>query len=94
CLIDGCDGDFPRKAAGEAHIKTHINVKPFECLEPGCGSSFVRKHDLKRHGKIHTGDKTFICDCDRRFARADALERHRQRGICSGAIPQSSRKRR
>jgi hypothetical protein len=42
---------------------------------------FTRNHDLNRHRKTHSLEKHFTCeDCDRKFARRDALKRHQGMG--------------
>nr|WRH23630.1 putative Microtubule-associated protein [Naematelia aurantialba] len=86
CLIEGCDRVFPRKSAVSSHVQTHLDDKPFVCHVDDCNAAFVRQHDLRRHQRIHKGDKPFPCICGKGFARGDALMRHRQRGICAGAI--------
>ena len=42
---------------------------------------------MKRHAAIHKDDRPHVCPCGSGFARHDALTRHRQRGMCSGALP-------
>ena len=52
----------------------------------------MRQHDLKRHANIHTLKVVKSCQCGKEFARADALTRHRQRGMCTGAFPDTPKK--
>lgn len=85
CLFDGCNKKFGRKENIRAHVQTHLGDRQFKCNH--CGKCFVRQHDLKRHAKIHSGDKPHKCPCGNGFARQDALTRHRQRGVCEGALP-------
>ncbi|CAD0107550.1 unnamed protein product [Aureobasidium uvarum] len=85
CLFDGCGKKFGRKENIRAHVQTHLGDRQFKCNH--CGKCFVRQHDLKRHAKIHSGDKPHKCPCGNGFARQDALTRHRQRGVCDGALP-------
>ncbi|KAI5248825.1 hypothetical protein E4T43_01003 [Aureobasidium subglaciale] len=85
CLFDGCNKKFGRKENIRAHVQTHLGDRQFRCNH--CGKCFVRQHDLKRHAKIHSGDKPHKCPCGNGFARQDALTRHRQRGVCDGALP-------
>lgn len=85
CQIEGCGRIFPRKTAIESHIQTHLEDKPFVCPVLNCNAAFVRQHDLRRHEHIHSGNKPFRCECNKGFARGDALMRHRQRGICIGS---------
>ena len=90
CLYPECERRFSRKENIKSHVQTHLGDRQFRCIH--CGKCFVRQHDLKRHVKIHSGDKPFACACGNGFARQDALTRHRQRGVCSGAFPDTPRK--
>lgn len=85
CLYDECHKTFGRKENIKSHVQTHLGDRQFKCNH--CGKCFVRHHDLKRHAKIHSGDKPCKCPCGHGFARQDALTRHRQRGVCIGALP-------
>jgi len=85
CLFAGCFKKFGRKENIKSHVQTHLGDRQFKCNH--CGKCFVRQHDLKRHAKIHSGDKPHKCPCGNGFARQDALTRHRQRGVCEGALP-------
>ncbi|KAI5308415.1 Metallothionein expression activator [Ascosphaera atra] len=84
CIYPGCGKKFGRKENIKSHIQTHLGDRQFRCNH--CNKCFVRGHDLKRHSKIHTGLKPYPCECGNSFARHDALTRHKQRGMCSGAI--------
>ncbi|KAI5285786.1 Metallothionein expression activator [Ascosphaera aggregata] len=84
CIYPGCGKQFGRKENIKSHIQTHLGDRQFKCNH--CNKCFVRGHDLKRHAKIHTGLKPYPCECGNSFARHDALTRHKQRGMCSGAI--------
>jgi hypothetical protein len=90
CTYEDCGKTFGRKENIRSHVQTHLNDRPYHC--PQCSSRFVRQHDLKRHSKIHTGLKPYYCLCGNGFARHDALTRHRQRGMCIGAIDGAVRK--
>ncbi|KAL9094385.1 MAG: hypothetical protein Q9165_003235 [Trypethelium subeluteriae] len=85
CLYEDCGKKFGRRENIKSHVQTHLGDRQFKCNE--CQKCFVRQHDLKRHAKIHTGHKPHICLCGNGFARHDALTRHRQRGVCIGALP-------
>ncbi|TKA71049.1 hypothetical protein B0A49_07307 [Cryomyces minteri] len=85
CLFTDCGKRFGRKENIRSHVQTHLGDRQFKCIH--CLKCFVRQHDLKRHAKIHTGDKPHKCQCGNGFARQDALTRHRQRGVCIGALP-------
>lgn len=84
CKFDDCNKRFGRKENIKSHVQTHLDDRQFQCDH--CNKRFVRGHDLKRHAKIHTGTKPYPCLCGNAFARHDALTRHRQRGMCIGAI--------
>ncbi|KAF2218444.1 hypothetical protein BDZ85DRAFT_93528 [Elsinoe ampelina] len=85
CMFPDCGKKFGRKENIRSHVQTHLGDRQFKCNH--CGKCFVRQHDLKRHAKIHSGDKPHKCPCGNGFARQDALTRHRQRGVCTGALP-------
>lgn len=43
---------------------------------------FARQHDCKRHMLLHEGLRPFECEgCGKKFARLDALTRHRECGV-------------
>ncbi|KAL1957960.1 hypothetical protein VTO42DRAFT_5352 [Malbranchea cinnamomea] len=84
CTYNGCNRRFGRKENIKSHIQTHLGDRQFKCNH--CNKCFVRGHDLKRHAKIHTGIRSYPCECGSTFARHDALTRHKQRGMCSGAF--------
>lgn len=90
CLHEECGRRFGRKENIKSHVQTHLGDRQYKCED--CGKCFVRGHDLKRHAKIHTGDKPYACSCGNRFARHDALTRHRQRGMCDGGFTNVVRK--
>ncbi|TKA22019.1 hypothetical protein B0A50_08534 [Salinomyces thailandicus] len=85
CMYPKCSRRFGRKENVRAHIQTHLGDRQFRCNL--CDKTFVRQHDLKRHVAIHSDDRPFVCACMTGFARHDALTRHRQRGMCVGALP-------
>ncbi|KAK3113710.1 Metallothionein expression activator [Teratosphaeriaceae sp. CCFEE 6253] len=85
CMWEGCGRRFGRKENVRAHVQTHLGDRQFKCNL--CDKTFVRQHDLKRHIAIHSDDRPHICPCGTGFARHDALTRHRQRGMCPGALP-------
>ncbi|KAJ5104092.1 hypothetical protein N7532_004621 [Penicillium argentinense] len=94
CLFPNCNCDFGRKENIKSHVQTHLDDRPYKC--DVCEKEFVRGHDLKRHLKTHTGKKPYICACGAKFARHDALTRHRQRDMCvggmTGNIPKTTRR--
>ncbi|KDN52826.1 A designed zinc finger protein bound To Dna, partial [Tilletiaria anomala UBC 951] len=77
CPYPGCNKTFAKNRMYnlKAHLRSHSQVKPFQCLS--CSRAFSRKHDLERHSRTHTGDKPYICEaCGSGFPRSDALRRH------------------
>ena len=95
CLYAGCEkhkaGEtFGRKENIKSHVQGHLQDRQYRCKV--CKKTFVRQHDLKRHANIHTMKVVKACKCGKEFARADALTRHRQRGMCSGAFPDTPKK--
>lgn len=84
CLWPDCNkaNGFPRKENVKSHVQTHLGDRQFQCKL--CDSRFVRQHDLKRHLGKHSGIKEHTCQCGSKFARADALTRHRERHMCVG----------
>ncbi|MCJ1285085.1 Metallothionein expression activator [Xylographa opegraphella] len=85
CMFPRCTKKFGRKENVRAHVQTHLGDRQYVCNH--CYKPFVRQHDLKRHVRIHSGEKGHPCPCGTEFGREDALTRHRQRGMCSGAFP-------
>jgi len=85
CQWPACGRRFGRKENVRAHVQTHLGDRQFKCNL--CDKTFVRQHDLKRHIAIHSDDRPHVCPCGTGFARHDALTRHRQRGMCPGALP-------
>lgn len=90
CLYPDCGKKFARKENVRAHVQTHLDDRQFRCKD--CTKRFVRQHDLKRHANIHSGIRSYPCDCGRKFARHDALTRHKQRGMCIGAFEGTPKK--
>jgi hypothetical protein len=90
CMFEEDDGKkcnkwFKRRENARSHVQNHLGDRQFQCND--CGKTFVRQHDMKRHGAIHKDDRPHICPCGAKFARHDALTRHRQRGMCEGTLP-------
>ena len=90
CLYTGCLKKFGRKENIKSHVQTHLGDRQYRCKQ--CGKCFVRQHDLKRHANIHTNARLYTCPCGKDFARHDALTRHRQRGMCTGAFANAPKK--
>lgn len=53
CPFPNCSKVFPKNRTYnlKAHLRSHINLKPFLCTR--CNRTFSRKHDLQRHVRSH-----------------------------------------
>jgi uncharacterized Zn-finger protein len=68
CLFDGCP---------KCKLQTRCCRKN-ELNDSSAVVGFARQHDCKRHMLLHEGLRPFECDgCGKKFARLDALTRHR-----------------
>ncbi|KAJ8704825.1 hypothetical protein PYW08_012145 [Mythimna loreyi] len=64
-----------------AHMRRHVDVKPYKCSYKPCGKRFGDKGDLKRHLNIHFPDSQHRCPvCHRRFSRRFRLAKHMRNG--------------
>jgi uncharacterized Zn-finger protein len=79
--VPGCGSTFTRHFNLKGHLRSHNDERPYKCLYDGCPKSimgFARQHDCKRHMLLHEGLRPFECEgCGKKFARLDALTRHR-----------------
>ncbi|KAJ7699504.1 hypothetical protein B0H14DRAFT_3100230 [Mycena olivaceomarginata] len=79
CPVSGCESTFTRRINLNGHLRAHSDERPFVCRWTACGRAFARLHDCKRHEHLHTIDPSFACNgCRKKFARLDALNRHRE----------------
>ncbi|ORY34038.1 hypothetical protein BCR39DRAFT_233998 [Naematelia encephala] len=82
CPVPGCGSTFTRHFNLKGHMRSHNDERPYKCLYDGCPKSivgFARQHDCKRHMALHEGLRPFECEgCGKKFARLDALTRHRE----------------
>lgn len=85
CVFENCGKVHGRRENIKSHVQTHLGDRPFKCNR--CDNDgFVRPNDMKRHAKIHKPEKDYHCKCGMKFARHDALTRHRQRNVCEGGF--------
>lgn len=80
--VPGCNSTFTRHFNLKGHLRSHNDERPYKCEYEGCPKAivgFARQHDCKRHMLLHEGQRPFECEgCGKRFARLDALTRHRE----------------
>ncbi|KAI8918050.1 hypothetical protein BC831DRAFT_385549, partial [Entophlyctis helioformis] len=77
CTFDGCNRKFTRKYNLEAHLRSHLDERPYVCTL--CPASFSRQHDLKRHtSSVHERQRKYgpCAHCRSVFLRSDAYKRH------------------
>lgn len=76
-VCDHCGKGFTRRFNLLAHLRSHMQIKPFKCDQ--CSLAFCRKHDLKRHQRLHSGELPYVCEsCGKRFQRIESYARHRK----------------
>jgi hypothetical protein len=86
CPVPGCGSTFTRHFNLKGHLRSHNDERPYKCIYEGCPKAivgFARQHDCKRHMLLHEGLRPFECEgCGKKFARLDALTRHRELESC------------
>lgn len=79
CDFDGCGKTYAKPTHLKAHLKRHLNEKPYICHWPECKWRFSRSDELARHRRSHLGIKPYsCCFCTKSFARSDHLTKHRR----------------
>lgn len=79
CPFEGCFKLYAKPTHLKAHLKRHMNDKPYVCLWPDCQWKFSRSDELARHRRSHLGIKPYRCTfCTKAFARSDHLTKHRR----------------
>jgi uncharacterized Zn-finger protein len=73
CLYDGC----PKCEWHHHPLRVDVLLTTGSAVV-----GFARQHDCKRHMLLHEGLRPFECEgCGKKFARLDALTRHRECGV-------------
>ncbi|XP_053622924.1 uncharacterized protein LOC128682308 [Plodia interpunctella] len=77
-----CDAEISSRYNMAAHLRKHLQVKPYRCRYKQCNKRFKDMNSLKKHSRIHKPDEQYSCDvCGRLFARRHRLNTHmRQHG--------------
>lgn len=79
CDFQGCGKTYAKPTHLKAHLKRHMNDKPYICQWPECKWRFSRSDELARHRRSHLGIKPYkCCFCTKSFARSDHLTKHRR----------------
>ncbi|KAL0858296.1 hypothetical protein ABMA27_012196 [Loxostege sticticalis] len=77
CECSVCGKYIPDSHNLPAHMRTHVDAKPYACAFQGCTVRFRDKSDLKRHAVIHNPAKQVTCDhCGHSFSRKHHLMKH------------------
>ncbi|KAK7095206.1 uncharacterized protein [Littorina saxatilis] len=77
---DSCDKSFKEKRQFDAHMNSHLGVKPFLCSQ--CGMSYAHASYLRRHqrrcraGQPRTYVKYHCDECDQSFKEKRQFEGH------------------
>lgn len=71
-----CDKRYHLKGDLNAHLKSHMIIKDFQCNK--CGKFFRSDHSLTKHMEIHnTGSQLYNCKfCEQVFQRPYTLQQH------------------
>lgn len=70
-----CGMTFTRQENFNSHMNTHLNLKPFKCME--CEKGFASNKTLSRHYQAHRGEKPYACTkCDKCYADNRNLKNH------------------
>jgi len=77
CTTEGCLKTFATQSALFHHLKTHMNGKPYKCLE--CEASFALLNEYKQHMREnHADTRDLRCsDCYKLFPTSASLQEHK-----------------
>ena len=77
CTTEGCLKTFATQSALFHHLKTHMNGKPYKCLE--CEASFALLNEYKQHMREnHADTRDLRCsDCYKLFPTNASLQEHK-----------------
>lgn len=85
-LCDTCGKCFKNNHNLKNHMRTHLDIRPFECTF--CPKTFRTRLLLKQHLHVHTGIKEFQCTgCSTSFAKRDSLRNHMRKHHPDFPIP-------
>lgn len=54
----GCNKKFSRPDSLSTHIKTHSNIRPYNCSVPGCGKAYFHSRSLRKHMRSHEEEQS------------------------------------
>jgi len=75
CPYEGCKKSFSQSGILNAHLKTHSEIKAFECSV--CGSKYKDKGYYLKHLNSHHNQKPFQCElCGKSYFQKSHLKDH------------------
>ncbi|CAF4912980.1 unnamed protein product [Pieris macdunnoughi] len=74
-----CSVTISCKQNMEAHLRSHLDERPFCCTFEGCGKAFKDARALYLHEFLHYPERYLKCKlCDKRFSRQSRLDSHKK----------------
>lgn len=77
-----CDKKFIQKSHLTAHMRAHLDVKPYICKFPNCDKRFTQRSNFDQHTRHHTGERPFTCPfrlCGKTYSQRSALISHKKK---------------
>lgn len=75
CEFEGCSKSYPNLKRKNIHMRTHLNLRPFECEI--CKKKFNEKIILKNHMLSHSETREFKCElCNKSYKTKYHLQEH------------------